>query len=37
MPGLVHTVDDESEGEALPVYDRPPEYDDEAHSQPSSR
>ena len=35
MPGLVHIVDDESGDEALPVYDRPPEYDDEVHSQPS--
>lgn len=37
MPGLVHIVDDESGDEALPVYDRPPEYDDEVHSQPSPR
>lgn len=37
MPGLVHIVDEESGDEALPVYDRPPEYDDEVHSQPSSR
>ncbi|KAH0292271.1 hypothetical protein M436DRAFT_79006 [Aureobasidium namibiae CBS 147.97] len=37
MPGLVHIVDDDSGDEALPVYDRPPEYDDEAHSQPPLR
>ncbi|KAG9947982.1 hypothetical protein KCU85_g5402, partial [Aureobasidium melanogenum] len=37
MPGLVPIVNDESDNEVLPVYDRPPEYDDERHSQPSSR
>ncbi|KAH0385805.1 hypothetical protein KCU92_g3219, partial [Aureobasidium melanogenum] len=37
MPGLVPIVNDESDDEILPVYDRPPEYDDERHSQPSSR
>jgi hypothetical protein len=37
MPGQVPMVDDESGDEALPVYDRPPEYDDEVHSQPSPR
>lgn len=37
MPGQVPIVDDESDDEILPVYDRPPEYDDERHSQPSSR
>lgn len=37
MPGQVPMVDDESGDEALPVYDRPPEYDDEIHSQPSPR
>ncbi|KAI4763300.1 hypothetical protein E4T52_04637 [Aureobasidium sp. EXF-3400] len=37
MPGQVPMVGDESGDEALPVYDRPPEYDDEIHSQPSPR
>lgn len=37
MPGQIPVVDDESDDEILPVYDRPPEYDDESHSQPSSR
>ncbi|KAG9660633.1 hypothetical protein KCU95_g4580, partial [Aureobasidium melanogenum] len=37
MPGLVPIVNDESDDEILPVYDRPPEYDDERHSQPSPR
>jgi hypothetical protein len=37
MPGQIPMVDDESGDEALPVYDRPPEYDDEIHSQPSPR
>jgi len=37
MPRLVHIVDEDSGDEALPVYDRPPEYDDEVHSQPSPR
>ena len=37
MPGQVPMVDEESGDEELPVYDRPPEYDDEIHSQPSPR
>lgn len=37
MPGQIPIVDDESDDEILPVYDRPPEYDDERHSQRASR
>ncbi|KAK6004256.1 hypothetical protein QM012_009106 [Aureobasidium pullulans] len=35
MPEQIPIVDDESDDDVLPVYDRPPEYDDERHSQPS--
>jgi hypothetical protein len=37
MPGQIPMVDEDSGDEALPVYDRPPEYDDEIHSSPSPR
>lgn len=37
MPGEVPMIVDESDEEALPVYERPPEYDDESHSARSLR
>ncbi|KAI5207574.1 hypothetical protein E4T38_03238 [Aureobasidium subglaciale] len=43
MPGLIVMVDEESEheheseDEVLPIYERPPEYDDERHSRSSSQ
>ncbi|KAI4718944.1 hypothetical protein E4T48_04804 [Aureobasidium sp. EXF-10727] len=37
MPELAPIVDDESDEEGLPEYERPPEYDDERHSQSSPR
>ncbi|CAD0092921.1 unnamed protein product [Aureobasidium vineae] len=37
MPELAPIVDNESDDEVLPEYERPPEYDDERHSQSSPR